>query len=99
VNAAKEWEKSQWELANSSELERDQRRYAPQETEQDDMERTHIAESPQIEKAVRDEGAVSKREKNEHWNQKRRISPWTVSLTVVALAACINHRGLHEADP
>lgn len=128
VNAAKEWEKSQWELANSSELERDQRRYAPQEADQDDMERTHIAESPQIEKAVRDEVArgsradsedaskakvskslkensskekylkeksygnssvVSKREKTDHWNQERRISPWTVSLTVVALAACI----------
>ena len=56
VNAEKEWEKSQWELTNSAELERDQRRYAPQEPE-DRMERTHVAEDPQIEKAVREEEA------------------------------------------
>ena len=56
VNAEKEWEKSQWELTNSAELERDQRRYAPQKPE-DCMERTHVAEDPQIEKAVREEEA------------------------------------------
>ena len=109
VNAAKEWEKSQWELTNSSELERDQRRYAPQEPEKDEMERTHVAEDPEIEKAVREEeakltknartpskanssktGHPSKTKSGKgEWKQERRISPWTVSLTVVALAACI----------
>ena len=111
VNAEKEWEKSQWELTNSAELERDQRRYAPQEPE-DRMERTHVAEDPQIEKAVREEeaqlrkpaknaaknyekqsvnAASTKRKKQQRsgWNQERQISPWTVSLIVVALAACI----------
>lgn len=111
VNAEKEWEKSQWELTNSAELERDQRRYAPQEPE-DHMERTHVAENPQIEKAVREEEAQirktaknavknyekqsvnassTKRRKQQKsgWNQERQISPWTVSLIVVALAACI----------
>lgn len=111
VNAEKEWEKSQWELTNSAELERDQRRYAPQEPE-DHMERTHVAEDPQIEKAVREEEAqIRKTAKNavknyekqsanvsstkrrkpqkSGWNQERQISPWTVSLIVVALAACI----------
>ena len=111
VNAEKEWEKSQWELTNSAELERDQRRYAPQEPE-DRMERIHVAEDPQIEKAVREEEAQlrkpaknavknyekqsvnassTKRRKQQRsgWNQERQISPWTVSLIVVALAACI----------
>ena len=111
VNAEKEWEKSQWELTNSAELERDQRRYAPQEPE-DRMERTHVAEDPQIEKAVREEEAQlrkpaknavknyekqsvnassNKRKKQQRsgWDQERQISPWTVSLIVVALAACI----------
>lgn len=111
VNAEKEWEKSQWELTNSAELERDQRRYAPQEPE-DHMERTHVAEDPQIEKAVREEEAQlrkpaknavknyekqsvnassTKRRKQQRsgWNQESQISPWTVSLIVVALAACI----------
>lgn len=111
VNAEKEWEKSQWELTNSAELERDQRRYAPQEPG-DRMERTHVAEDPQIEKAVREEEAQlrkpaknavknyekqsvnassTKRRKQQRsgWNQERQISPWTVSLIVVALAACI----------
>lgn len=111
VNAEKEWEKSQWELTNSAELERDQRRYAPQEPE-DRMERTHVAEDPQIEKAVREEAAQlrkpaknavknyekqsvnassTKRKKQQRsgWDQERQISPWTVSLIVVALAACI----------
>ena len=111
VNAEKEWEKSQWELTNSAELEPDQRRYAPQEPE-DHMERTHVAEDPQIEKAVREEEAQirktaknavknyekqsvnassTKRRKQQRsgWNQERQISPWTVSLIVVALAACI----------
>lgn len=111
VNAEKEWEKSQWELTNSAELERDQRRYAPQEPE-DRMERTHVAEDPQIEKAVREEEAQlrkpaknavknyekqsvnassTKRKKQQRsgWDQERQISPWTVSLIVVALAACV----------
>ena len=111
VNAETEWEKSQWELTNSAELERDQRRYAPQEPE-DRMERTHVAEDPQIEKAVREEEAQlrkpaknavknyekqsvnassTKRKKQQRsgWDQERQISPWTVSLIVVALAACI----------
>lgn len=111
VNAEKEWEKSQWELTNSAELERDQRRYAPQEPE-DRMERTHVAEDPQIEKAVREEEAQlrkpaknavknyekqsvnassTKRKKQQRsgWDQERQISPWTVSLIVVALVACI----------
>lgn len=111
VNAEKEWEKSQWELTNSAELERDQRRYAPQEPE-DRMERTHVAEDPQIEKAVREEEAQlrkpaknavknyekqsvnassTKRKKQQRsgWDQERQISPWTVSLIVVALATCI----------
>lgn len=111
VNAEKEWEKSQWELTNSAELERDQRRYAPQEPE-DRMERTHVAEDPQIEKAVREEEAQlrkpaknavknyekqsvnassTKRKKQQRsgWDQERQISPWIVSLIVVALAACI----------
>lgn len=111
VNAEKEWEKSQWELTNSAELERDQRRYAPQEPE-DRMERTHVAEDPQIEKAVREEEAQlrkpaknavknyekqsvnassTKRKKQQRsgGDQERQISPWTVSLIVVALAACI----------
>lgn len=111
VNAEKEWEKSQWELTNSAELERDQRRYAPQEPE-DRMERTHVAEDLQIEKAVREEEAQlrkpaknavknyekqsvnassTKRKKQQRsgWDQERQISPWTVSLIVVALAACI----------
>ena len=111
VNAEKEWEKSPWELTNSAELERDQRRYAPQEPE-DRMERTHVAEDPQIEKAVREEEAQlrkpaknavknyekqsvnassTKRKKQQRsgWDQERQISPWTVSLIVVALAACI----------
>ena len=111
VNAEKEWEKSQWELTNSVELERDQRRYAPQEPE-DRMERTHVAEDPQIEKAVREEEAQlrkpaknavknyekqsvnvsstkQKKQQRSGWDQERQISPWTVSLIVVALAACI----------
>ena len=111
VNAEKEWEKSQWELTNSAELERDQRRYAPQEPE-DRMERTHVAEDPQIEKAVREEEAQlrkpaknavknyerqsvnasstkQKKQQRSGWGQERQISPWTVSLIVVALAACI----------
>ena len=111
VNAEKEWEKSQWELTNSADLERDQRRYAPQEPE-DRMERTHVAEDPQIEKAVREEeaqlrkpakNAVKNYEKQSvnasstkrtnqqrsRWDQERQISPWTVSIIVVALAACI----------
>lgn len=111
VNAEKEWEKSQWELTNSAELERDQRRYAPQEPE-DRMERTHVAEDPQIEKAVREEEAQlrkpaknavknyekqsvnasstkRKKQQRSRWDQERQISPWTVSLIVVALAACI----------
>lgn len=111
VNAEKEWEKSQWELTNSAELERDQRRYAPQKPE-DRMEWTHVAEDPQIEKAVREEEAQlrkpaknavknyekqsvnassTKRKKQQRsgWDQERQISPWTVSLIVVALAACI----------
>ena len=111
VNAEKEWEKSQWELTNSAELERDQRRYAPQKPG-DCMERTHVAEDPQIEKAVREEEAQlrkpaknavknyekqsvnassTKRKKQQRsgWDQERQISPWTVSLIVVALAACI----------
>ena len=111
VNAEKEWEKSQWELTNSAELERDQRRYAPQKPE-DCTERTHVAEDPQIEKAVREEEAQlrkpaknavknyekqsvnassTKRKKQQRsgWDQERQISPWTVSLIVVALAACI----------
>lgn len=111
VNAEKEWEKSQWELTNSAELERDQRRYVPQKPE-DCMERTHVAEDPQIEKAVREEEAQlrkpaknavknyekqsvnassTKRKKQQRsgWDQERQISPWTVSLIVVALAACI----------
>ena len=111
VNAEIEWEKSQWELTNSAELERDQRRYAPQEPE-DRMERTHVAEDPQIEKAVREEEAQlrkpaknavknyekqsvnvssTKRKKQQRsgWDQERQISPWTVSLIVVALAACV----------
>lgn len=111
VNAEKEWEKSQWELTNSAEFERDQRRYAPQEPE-DRMERTHVAEDPQIEKAVREEEAQlrkpaknavknyekqsvnassTKRKKQQRsgWDQERQISPRTVSLIVVALAACI----------
>lgn len=111
VNAEKEWEKSQWELTNSAELERNQRRYAPQKPE-DRMERTHVAEDPQIEKAVREEEAQlrkpaknavknyekqsvnassTKRKKQQRsgWDQERQISPWTVSLIVVALAACI----------
>ena len=111
VNAEKEWEKSQWELTNSAELERDQRRYAPHKPE-DCMERTHVAEDPQIEKAVREEEAQlrkpaknavknyekqsvnassTKRKKQQRsgWDQERQISPWTVSLIVVALAACI----------
>nr|WP_294668959.1 serine/threonine-protein kinase [uncultured Blautia sp.] len=110
VSAEKEWEKSQWALTNSSELERDQRRYAPQASEDDQMERTHVAAEPQIEKAVREEveniksaaSASSKfknpngkvihtdgKSRNRQWSQERRISPWTVSLFVVALAACI----------
>lgn len=111
VNAEKEWEKSQWELTNSAELERDQRRYAPQKPE-DRMERTHVAEDPQIEKAVREEEAQlrkpaknavknyekqsvnasstkRKKQQRSRWDQERQISPWTVSLIVVALAACI----------
>ena len=111
VNAEKEWEKSQWELTNSAELERDQRRYAPQKPE-DRMERTHVAEDPQIEKAVREEEAQlrkpaknavknyekqsvnasstkQKKQQRSGWDQERQISPWTVSLIVVALAACI----------
>ena len=111
VNAEKEWEKSQWELTNSAELERDQRRYAPQKPE-DRMEWTHVAEDPQIEKAVREEEAQlrkpaknavknyekqsvnassTKRKKQQRsgWDQERQISPWTVSLIVVALAACV----------
>lgn len=111
VNAEKEWEKSQWELTNSVELERDQRRYAPQKPE-DRMERTHVAEDPQIEKAVREEEAQlrkpaknavknyekqsvnasstkRKKQQRSRWDQERQISPWTVSLIVVALAACI----------
>ena len=124
VNAEKEWEKSQWELTNSAELERDQRRYAPQEPE-DRMERTHVAEDPQIEKAVREEEAQlrkpaknavknyekqsvnassTKRKKQQRsgWDQERQISPWTVSLIVVALAACIiigvNMKLIHDEN-
>nr|WP_295281275.1 serine/threonine-protein kinase [uncultured Blautia sp.] len=81
VNAEKEWEKSQWALANSGELERDQRRYAPRESEDDYMEKTHVAAAPQMEKIAREE-EVKKRKTVE-------ISPWAVSLAVVALAACI----------
>ena len=110
VNAAKEWEKSQWELANAGELERDQRRYAPMGSGKDEMERTHVAAEPQIEKIVREEEAQNNNNakasdvksrpvraetpdrKRPEWGAKereRRISPWTVSFTVVALAACI----------
>ena len=102
--------KSQWELANAGELEQDQRRYAPKESEKDEMERTHVAAEPQIEKIVREEEAQNnnkakasavksrpvraetpdrKRTERGAEERERRISPWTVSLTVVALAACI----------
>ena len=79
---------------------------------EDRMDRTHVAEDPQIEKAVREEEAQlrkpaknavkncekqsvnassTKRKKQQRsgWDQERQISPWTVSLIVVALAACI----------
>ena len=81
VNAEKEWEKSQWALANSGELERDQRRYAPRESEDDYMEKTHVAADPQMEKIAREE-EVKKKKTVE-------ISPWAVSLAVIVLAACI----------
>ena len=81
VNAEKEWEKSQWALANSGELERDQRRYAPRESEDDYMEKTHVASDPQMEKIAREE-EVKKKKTVE-------ISPWAVSLAVIVLAACI----------
>ena len=108
VSAAKEWEKSQWELTGSREIEREQKRYAPMEPEDDEMEKTHVAAEPQIEKAVREEEAKltkpartlpkknpgksapsKKKSQSRQWGQERRVSPWTVSLIVVALAACI----------
>ena len=111
VNAEKEWEKSQWELTITAELEGEDSRYAAQEP-QEGGEPPLVAEDPQIEKAVREEEAQlrkpaknavknyekqsvnassTKRKKQQRsgWNQERQISPWTVSLIVVALAACI----------
>ena len=55
VNAEKEWEKSQWELTIRQNLSGPEK-ICPQEPE-DRMERTHVAEDPQIEKAVREEEA------------------------------------------
>ena len=77
MNAEKEWEKSQWELTNSVELERDQRRYAPQEPE-DRMERTHVAEDPQIEKAVVTMNLAMQKEPSSHdydWAEEAGVHP------------------------
>ncbi len=109
VSAEKEWEKSQWELADAGTLEKDQRRYHREETQPEEQEKTYVASDPQTEKVIREEemqkGKPSKvsqnsarypqrKKKSEKTSGKqqppqRQISPWTVSLTVVALAACI----------
>ena len=78
------------------------------------MERTQVAEEPQIEKAIRqeeekekknsrdakepkpskslrkeDRSEAASRQKRQAPQQERRISPWTISIAVVVLAACI----------
>lgn len=124
--AEKEWEKSQWELANAAELERDQRRYLEEEPT-DELEKTQIKENlhENTDSGTNEEqGKTSRSRNNEHssaklrknddknnarpvksgrensnyrkrksqdreWDSTRRISPWTISIAVVVLAACI----------
>ncbi len=51
VNAAKEWERSQWQLADARDIEqRHQKNYVVEEPGAEKMERTQVAEEPQIEK-------------------------------------------------
>ena len=140
VSAEKEWEKSQWELENAAELEKDQRRYIqpeyaePQEktvvreevfTEKTDPTRmfrenggsqSAVKSSHSMERVgrrmtdrnssqrnisgrntpdrIRNERNDSQRSQQPGKNfsrrkKGRRISPWTVSLAVVILAACV----------
>lgn len=111
VNAAKEWERSQWQLADARDIEqRHQKNYVVEEPGAEKMERTQVAEEPQIEKAIRQEEekekknsrdakepkpsrSLRKEERSEaasrQKQQERRISPWTISIAVVVLAACI----------
>ena len=119
VNAAKEWEKSQWQLANHHDMERAQRGYVPEEPEAAAMDKTHVAEAPQVEKVIRKEeakeqsslqnggketqdskasrnirresksGAALRKKRQILEKTERKISPWTVSVAVVAMAACI----------
>ena len=140
VSAEKEWEKSQWELENAAELEKDQRRYIqpeyaePQEktvvreevfTEKTDPTRmfrenggsqSAVKSSHSMERVgrrmtdrnssqrnisgrntpdrIRNERNDSQRNQQPGKNfsrrkKERRISPWTVSLAVVILAACV----------
>lgn len=106
VNAAKEWEKSQWQLAGPRDMERIQNGYVAEDPEAVQMDKTHVAEEPQTEKAIREEEVkgqkVSESSRKEEKpggsaRQKRqaperaewKISPWTVSIAVVVLAACI----------
>ena len=115
VNAAKEWERSQWQLADARDIEqRHQKNYVVEEPGAEKMERTQVAEEPQIEKAIRqeeekekknsrdakepkpsrslrkeDRSEAASRQKRQAPQQERRISPWTISIAVVVLAACI----------
>lgn len=135
--AEKEWERSQWALANAEELEQDQRRYRPKETEEE-QEKTQIrserhdsegkntkesaayvslgrkdrngagGSSPNSSRKVKsnEERNTSEKRKNtgsssvrtdrrstkrpeREWENERHISPWTISIAVVLLAACI----------
>ena len=94
----KEWEKSQWELANSAELERDQLRYRIQEEEAaEELEKTQIVTPDQDLSSFR----VPKKKKFYKLQKKTKsgsrdrnfrstsISPWTVSMIAVIVVACI----------
>ena len=62
VNAAKEWERSQWQLADARDIEqRHQKNYVVEEPGAEKMERTQVAEEPQIEKAIRQEEEKEKK--------------------------------------
>ena len=120
VNAAKEWERSQWQLADARDIEqRHQKNYMLEEPGAEKMDRTQVAEEPQIEKAIRQEeekekknsrtsgrdaqepkpsrslrkeakaDAASRQKRQVPQQTERGISPWTISIAVVVLAACI----------
>lgn len=100
----KEWEKSQWELANSAELERDQLRYRIQEEEAaEELEKTQIVTPDQdlssfrvpkkkkfykLQKKTKS-GSKSRSDSRDRNFRSTSISPWTVSMIAVIVVACI----------